>query len=700
MQTDTVKAKLGVKTPEVPKHAKQFREFIAASVQHRETFLSDWKENVNNRVMKPFVEGTLRDDTVAVPEDWARTKQKSAQLAYQVPRIIATPKNPKAAPAAPIFQAVLNHKLHKEIKADVMLDECSADVINAAGIMVSLVSVEVTTETVDLPETDISHLPPEQQALMLQSQQVKTVHVERPIYKCYKWRRISPAAFLWPAEFTGSDWDEAPWLGYESWMLISEAKKRFNLPADFKAKETKPVLLAEDVMEGSAKPSANDNYVKLQTIIYKAYQYHDESKHPEHLRRLVFVDGREQPVLDEDLPWQEYVEPQFLEAEVDEQGQEIAPPREVPGHYIGVRKNPIRVETLTYVSDMAIPPSDSKVGRTQVRELIRSRSQMIRQRERSIPVRWFDTNRLDETIVERLKNGEWQDTIPVNGPGERAIGEVSRAQWPRENFSFQNVIGSDLDRAWSLSSTQLATSADTSESATKTKLIQSAAEVRLEYEKTRMARYFIGGVEVLAGLLQMFTDTSDYVEIVGPDGVKRLAAWDRGTVNIDVAFDIVPDSAERIDPSTRIERILKLYNLAANDPNINRQALLRQLVEAYGMDPTVVTKEPPPPKDEPPNVSYRFSGEDMLNPMAVALMLKANPDLGAAQIKAAATMIQDSMKALGTVQALPQVGPGGTPPDGTGGAPPAAPPPAPPPVEPPETNAPILKRLDDGSRMM
>lgn len=690
MQTETTTAKPKTEAkPDVPKYAKQFREFLTASVQHRESFLKDWKQNVANRVMKPFVEGSLTDDTVAVPEDWARTKQKTAQLAYQVPRIIASPKNPVHAPAAPVFQAVMNQKLHKEVRAEIMLDECLADVVNAAGIMVSFVGIDITTEPVEIPAIDVSTLPPEQAAMLMQSGEMEMTTVERPIYKCYKWRRISPAAFLWPAEFSGSDWDEAPWLGYESWMLLEEAKKRFNLPADFKAGETKPSLLSEDITEGEGRAKANDTYVKLQTIIYNAYLYHEESKHPEHLRRLVFVEGHEKPVLDEDLPWQQYVEPSIVDAKFDEQGNETEPAREIPGHYIGVRKNPIRVETLTYVSDLAIPPSDSKVGRSQVKELVKSRSQMIRQRERSIPVRWFDTNRLDPQIGERLKRGEWQDMIPVNGPGERVIGEVSRAQWPRENFEFQNVIGQDLDRGWSLSNNQLATQSGENRSATEAKIIQSASQIRLEYEKTRVARFVLGGVEVLAGLVQIFTDTTDYIEIVGPDGNKKLETWDRSTVNIDVAFDIVPDSADRIDPSVRQERILKLYNLAANDPTINREALTKELVESYGMDPSVVMKKPEPPKEEPPNVSYRFSGEDMLNPMAVALMLKANPDLGPDQIKAAAMMIKDSIAAMQGAPP-PPAGPPGVP--MPGGPPQEA-------IEPPELQEPILKRAADGSRL-
>lgn len=672
--------------------ASQWRDSIAASVRHRDELAKDWKENVSYRVMKMFTD--VNTDKVAVPEDWARTKQKVSQLSFQVPKIVATARQPQYQAAAPIFQAVLNHKLHHEVRAEVMLDECLADVVNAAGLMASMVGIDIVTEDVEVPEQDISQFPPEVQAALMKSGQVPTITMPQTVHQQLTWKRISPGALLWPAEFTSSDWDDAPWLGYETWMLLAHAKKTYKkLPPDFKSSSTKPQLLSEGATVNDAIKQSPEKYVKVQVIIYKAYMFDADATHPEHLRRLIFVEGHDEPVEQGDLPWQQWVEKTVKPAPVDPKtGQPTGEPVEVPGHFIGVRKNPIRVATLTYVSDLATPPSDSQAGRSQVNELIRSRSQMIRQRDSSIPMRWADTNRIDAEILEQVRAGEWNGVIPINGPGERAIGEVSRAQYPRENFSFQNVLGQDLDRAWSLSSTQLASQGGEVRSATETKLIQSAADVRLEYEKARVARYVIGGVEVLAGLVQLFTDHTEYVQIVGADGAKRMEAWDRHTVDGEYAFDVVPDSADRIDPTVRQERILRLYNLAANDPTINREALTRQLVESYGMDPSVVMKAPPPPKDEPPNISFRFGGDDMTNPLAVAVMLKAYPDLSDKHIMAAAKMIQDAIQQIQTPHppAPPQPG---------GGAPPAGAPPAQPPITPPETQEPILKRLSNGARM-
>jgi hypothetical protein len=43
----------------------------------------------------------------------------------------------------------------------------------------------------------------------------------------------------------------------------------------------------------------------------------------------------------------------------------------VTGKLVGMRRFPIRVLTLTYIPDTAIPPSDTSVSRPQVRELWR-----------------------------------------------------------------------------------------------------------------------------------------------------------------------------------------------------------------------------------------------------------------------------------------------------------------------------------------
>jgi hypothetical protein len=273
------------------------------------------------------------------------------------------------------------------------------------------------------------------------------------------------------------------------------------------------------------------------------------------------------------------------------------------------------------------------------------------------------------------------------------IGEVARANYPRENHQFVGVIGSELDRAWSLSNNQLAMPNATERSATEVNAVSSAGAVRLDYEKARVNRFVAGIAEVLWSLMCRYSTGPDYVEIVGPEGAEALVAFEASAYTGSFAFEFVPDSGDRLDARTRQDQILALYNLAANSPSLNRAELERELVVAHGLDPARFIKEPPPKEPEAPNISFRFGGEDMINPIAVAVMLRTN-QVTPEEIKAAAMLIQDAMVKAAT----PQVDMlhGGVP-VGPGGAPPV--PAAPAPVTPPEPNEPILKRLGDGTRM-
>jgi hypothetical protein len=367
----------------------------------------------------------------------------------------------------------------------------------------------------------------------------------------------------------------------------------------------------------------------------------------------------------------------------------------IPGHYVGITKLPIRVGTLVYVSDLATPPSDSTVGRTQVKEMSRSRSQMLRQRDHSIPIRWYDVNRIDPLIVEAIKAGTWQDIIPMDGPGDHAIGEVARANYPRENFQFANVIGADLDRAWSLSNNQLGTTTDTERSATEVTVMSGANAIRLDYEKGRVNRYLVEGAQVLFQLMQRFMDVTDYVRVVGQDGVERLVAVNQDTLSGEYAFDIKADSSERVDLTTKQANIVKVYNLLANSPSVNRAALEREIIELHGLDPKKIEAAPKEPAPDKPSLSFRFGGEDLLNPMAVAVMQKAGYNLTPDEIKAAAIMIADAVKQMQANALTPQnLTPTGGP---AGGAPPAEP--GFTKLEPPETNDPVLKRGESGTRL-
>lgn len=653
---------------------------ISACRAIKRELLTTWRDNVSYRKGQPF-KSMPSDDTVNVPADWSRTKNKQSQLFYQVPEILLQPRRPEFASATSVFQAALNFELVERVHPEFMMNECLGDVINASGIAICKVGYEATFEDVDLggenaeqPGMDVKEgeilpnvgepqipevpgggggvpppvpPPPPTQGL---GAPIQSQIVSNPIYECFYTNRISPAHFLWPVEFRKSDWQKAPWLGWEAYMPLAEAKRLKWVSETAKGVNINDSewLLSTD---GTDKNRSTDSFIKYSEIFYRPSEFDPQEKDPRKIKRLVIVeeggDGPKKKVIDEDFQWQRY-DPMTRK-------------------WIGMTSFPIKVVTISYISDQAIPPSDSEMGRPQVKELIRARSQMMRQREHSLPLRWFDVNMVDDMIADRLRKGKFQDMIPMNGPGDKAIGEVARAQYPVQNFEFDKVARQDLDEAWSMGPAQQSQPTPGDTTAAEIKAMDSSMSVRLDFERSWILRFFVEVAMGVADLMQMFCDKEDYVYVLGVNGEKSLQAWNKDTVAGEYIFEAKPDSQLRLDVNQKRNEALNLYKLLRKDPLINPTGLVQELLELHGLDPAKSLAPPAPPQPEKPKVSYSFKGEDMVNPMVVAIMQKSDTPITAQDIQAAQQLLASVAAPVAPPmgQPLPQ----GTPEGPTGASP-------------------------------
>lgn len=386
-------------------------------------FIPDWSTNRDYRRGKSSADAA--DSTrIRSVVDWAFTKAKAAQLFSQVPEVRGEAKLPELAPAVPVFVRELNEALGKA-KVGVAMDEALPDVINAAGIGVVLMAYEAITEMRKALKVDISLMTPEQAEMV---KQMPGAYEDVPFVLDQRFTatHISPDDFLWPLEFKGSDFDKSPWLGYTGRATWTQARQMFPKLTD----EDKDAVLGQrdrsKEQAGSDDERDGEEMVEFDDIYYRAFCYDADCKSYSVIKRITFVRGKDEPVVDEN--WK---------------GQRPLP----DGRYVGACDYPVRVLTLTYMSDEAIPPSDSAMGRPMVDELIKSRSQAYEQREFSKPMRWFDVNRVDPTIMDQLMAGTYQGMIPTQGPGDRVIGEVARASFPRETFELENLLKEEIGRA-------------------------------------------------------------------------------------------------------------------------------------------------------------------------------------------------------------------------------------------------------------
>ena len=559
----------------------------------------DWDRNVQAYLGKTLTTAPLHD-TVTVPKDFANVERKKAELFFQNPEVNLTAKQPGLEEAVQTFQAVLNYHLGPDgVDAGAMMTECTFDACMTA-LMCSVIgyeSFQQGTVPVQVGEEPIEQAPPFGNVLGINApppmMQPIMGQVPNIIFERYFWERLSPAKVLLPKDFHGFCYDKAPWLGYEfedDWAVI---KKKYELSED-----SKPSMGKGDVVNRlrseKEDATATTDRVRGWVIWYRTNLYDEAVAHPEAMRYLVLIDGLEAPVKHTDSPYQ----------------------RQQPdGSLVGMMGFPVHIGAVRYVSDTAYPAPEATIGRPQVIELGKSRTQMLLQRDRNVPMRMADTARVGgEEGLSKIRRNEFQGVIPVTGldVNNPPIIAVQQAPFPPEDFQFNGIISRDLDEVWAFGPNQRGLETSEKKTATEIRNIQSNVSSRLDYERRQVIRFYVQGAEKLGALLQLFADDQDYIHIVGPDGVKKLQAWNKATIAGEYVYDARPDSAVRADAGQEFRDMIELYNLAGRDPHVNRVELLMKLARLKNLDVTRFIQPQLPAKGpEPIKASLAIKAEQL-----------------------------------------------------------------------------------------
>lgn len=586
---------------------------IKTAEDKRKTYQdSDWDRNVQAYLGKSL-DTKPEYDTVTVPKDFANVERKKAELFFQNPEINLTPRMPGLEDAVNIFQAVLNHYLGPSgVDAGTLMTEVTFD-CQMTGLLVSKIgyeSFDAGAQEVQTGETQVAPAQPLPGAVLGLSgaetpPQMEPIMGQMPniVHERYFWQRVSPAAVLIPPNFNGFNYDRAPWLGFEfedDWDVI---KRRYHLSDTFDR-----AVGHHDRLGLKSEKDAGDmvqaHRVKGYELWYRASLYDETVVHPEHLRYMVVLDGIDEPVRHTDSPYQTIQN----------------------GHVEGMLGFPVHIGALRYVSDTAYPVAETTIGRPQVMELSRGRTQMLNQRDRNAPMRWADPGRIGgEPTMEKLRRNVWQAVIPIPGADANnlPIGMIPSAHYPPEDFQFNTIIDRDLDIIWGFGANQRGQETNERKTATEIRNIQSNVSSRMDYERRQIIKWYVAGTEKLGALLQKFADDEDYIQIVGQDGNKRLQLWNKQTIAGPFVYGAQPDSSVRVDAAQEFKDLVELYNLTAKDDRAERGELLTRIARLKNLDPTRFVKPAPPPpepKPEPLTVGLSLKSED-LSPMNPALPL-------------------------------------------------------------------------------
>ena len=552
---------------------------------------------------------------IRVNIEFEKTEQKKYQLLYRLPAIklrptprttreyLINPQQPDGLKkAVSVFREYLTYLIgpkHAKLKAT--LDEVIFDMVCPAGIGFVKVGYQRFTDgTIPIDTGEMQPDPTYQAApgtiLGLRPVPMVPVMGEAPniIADKYYASRISPARGLVPAEFMGSDFNQADWLGYDGWILRDGAiGLGWPIPEDLKESAS----VSDDRIVELDKKGQKAGQLHFREVFYYASRVNTTVKHPDKIRRLVFVDGITEPIIHEDYKDQEF----------DDRGRFVK----------GLRTLPIKVGTLRYVSDTAMPPSDCSVMRRPIDELAALRTLQMLHRKKAGPLRWVDGNALiDEAMKEKVIRQEYYDTIVTDGPGDRLAGEVGKASYPAANDNYEDRVMGDINRGFALGANQSSVKEQGGTTATEIASIAQSTANRLSGEREKIVGgLFVEIVEAFGCLAQLYADEATYVEVLGPTGEKLIEPFTKDTVPGEYLYEVVPNSALAPDASADRDLALNRYNLLANDPYANREQLYRDTVEAYDGDPDRLTKIPDPKPPEKPSVSMAFKGED-LNPAA------------------------------------------------------------------------------------
>lgn len=555
-----------------------WRGNLDKSRQVRKTIALWWDANLDKYAPDQSDDPEGYGEDINTNRDFTLVERKKADLFYQRPDVSLIPSPLMIGHEAltDTDTTILNTKLGREgINALALVDQVLFDVLCPSGRGWTAMGYE--SATVDTPTTH-----PETGA---------PLSVPVPVYEDCFWRWFSPYQGLVPHDAHTARSDDWAWIGMDFEIPVRAAKRKGWVPDDYKGGPSN-----KELYHDSGLSDASEAVAKGALIYYKSALYRDDRVHPLHQTMLILMDGIDTPGEHKDSPYQT----------LDPQG------RLTPDSLIGYAIHPLTIRTLT---DSAHIPSDCTISRPLVNELNKFRSQMVEFREASV-LRWmYNVDTLPVDALNKIVRSPVGGFIGVPGEafvGDGSIKELPHGSMPRESFQTNDYIDNDLARTHAIDAEQSGVAGTHDQTATEANIKQANVNSRLGRERGVVLDWYCGGVTKFATILRRFLPIADAAKIVGQQAAEEWDGW-RKTIPAGLAFTAMADSALRNDVSSDRQRAMQEYTFFANDTNIDRVALLKEILPKLHYSQKVINATPPQKGPEPARISLSFNGND-LNP--------------------------------------------------------------------------------------
>ena len=601
--------------PLTPEQITEWRQRITESRDQRKLVEAKW--DILMKEYLPVVTEGAED--VRAGTHFRNVHSKKSKLFIREPDLILTAEGPlkdqvtdpmtgiplTAEDAVAVKQAVLNKKLgRKGINARRMVSECLFDVLAWAGIGCTKIGYHNVTKPVQEPRMvpDPAWVPPPPTGMLAPTPQPPMVQATDPmgqpifdtidvvIWEEWDWRRFSPKKLLLPAELRSCRFDEeSSWIGSEMFLPTNKARAVFKIPPDV---ELKTAASDDDrvYQHDVSKPAKIKDLVHIVELFYKASIFDPSEPHPQAIRQLVLIEGDNERA---------YVHRPSPDQTFDEMG------KLTPDSMVGF---PIHIFTNRDVADSPWVPADNAFTNSSVKHINTHRRQSVQLRDANIPKFMYDVGAFTPEEVERLRKGKVGDWIEVQEGrlaqgSDKIMAPVVKSEASRDDWRVAQTLKQDAQETLGIGGTNAGATEDTVRTATEISTSASALADRLSEEQDRILDIFLAGVEKFDALIQRYADDADYVELVGKDGTRRLAAWNKKTIAGRWAYTAKPDSQLRIDAARdRAQTLALLKEMAPfNGVLLDIKPLLRKVATQFGFDPNefILPDMPVPPPGQP-----------------------------------------------------------------------------------------------------
>jgi hypothetical protein len=248
-------------------------------------------------------------------------------------------------------------------------------------------------------------------------------------------------------------------------------------------------------------------------------------------------------------------------------------------------------------------------------------------------VRYYDPSRVSPNTRALLEKGTFQGFVPIMGGGDRAIGEVARANFAPEKYELDHVIDREITDQWTVGPNQAGGYSSGEKSAREAGIVERNFQTRIGQERQKVERHFVAIAECLGALMSLHGNAVIPPELLGS-----------------ITYSIRVDSTVLLDSQQRIEQIKEFVNMWGQSGYLNPKALAQEHAELMGFDPSKVIVDPQPKPPEPVKVSVS-SAEDIVNPVMLGALMRTGQAPGPEDIAAAVKLLQTAM--AGGVPLLP-----------------------------------------------